>query len=60
MESPIVFLRDYGSALGGAVFIGLALGSDRVSKVLRKPLFTFLGNYHLTRQHEKALERTVS
>lgn len=44
MESPIVFLRDYGSAVGGAMFIVLALGSDRVSKVLRKPLFTFLGN----------------
>ena len=44
MESPIVFLRDYGSAVGGAVFIVFALGSDRISTVLRKPVFTFLGN----------------
>jgi peptidoglycan/LPS O-acetylase OafA/YrhL len=44
MESPIVFLRDYGSAVGGAVFMVFALGSDRISKVLRKPVFTFLGN----------------
>jgi peptidoglycan/LPS O-acetylase OafA/YrhL len=44
MESPSVFLRDYGSAAGGAVFIVYALGSGRISGVLRKPVFTFLGN----------------
>jgi peptidoglycan/LPS O-acetylase OafA/YrhL len=44
MESPIVFLRDYGSAAGGAVFIVFALGSGRISSLLRKPAFTFLGN----------------
>jgi peptidoglycan/LPS O-acetylase OafA/YrhL len=44
MESPIVFLRDYGSAAGGAVFIVFALGSGRISTILRKPMFTFLGN----------------
>jgi peptidoglycan/LPS O-acetylase OafA/YrhL len=44
MESQIVFLRDYGSAVGGAVFVVYALGSDRISAILRKPLFTFLGN----------------
>jgi peptidoglycan/LPS O-acetylase OafA/YrhL len=44
MESPIVFLRDYGSAAGGAVVIVYALGSGRISSVLRKPAFTFLGN----------------
>lgn len=44
MESHIVLLRDYGSAAGGAVFIVYALGSGRISAVLRKPAFTFLGN----------------
>lgn len=44
MESPIAFLRDYGSAAGGAVFIVYALWSGRISGVLRKPVFTFLGN----------------
>ena len=44
MESSVVFLRDYGSAAGGAVFIVFALGSGRISRILRKPLFTFLGN----------------
>ena len=44
MESPVVFLRDYGSAAGGAAFIVYALGSGRISSVLRKPVFTFLGN----------------
>ena len=44
MESPVVFLRDYGSAAGGSVFIVYALGSGRISGVLRKPVFTFLGN----------------
>jgi peptidoglycan/LPS O-acetylase OafA/YrhL len=44
MESPVVFLRDYGSAAGGAVFIVYALESGRISRVLRKPVFTFLGN----------------
>jgi peptidoglycan/LPS O-acetylase OafA/YrhL len=44
MESPIVLLRDYGCALAGAAFIVFALGSARISGVLRKPVFTFLGN----------------
>ena len=44
MESPVVFLRDYGSAAGGAVFIVFALGSGSISRILRKPMFTFLGN----------------
>ncbi len=44
MELPVVFLRDYGSAAGGCAFIVYALGSDRISRVLRKPAFTFLGN----------------
>jgi len=44
MESPIPFLRDYGSACGAVVFIVSALGSGRISTILRKPLFTFLGN----------------
>jgi peptidoglycan/LPS O-acetylase OafA/YrhL len=44
MESPVIFLRDYGSAVGGVVFIVYALGSGRISTVLRKPVFTFLGN----------------
>jgi peptidoglycan/LPS O-acetylase OafA/YrhL len=44
MESPIASLRDYGSAAGAAVFIVFALGSARISTILRTPLFTFLGN----------------
>lgn len=44
MESPIPFLRDYGQACGAVVFIVSALGSGRISTILSKPLFTFLGN----------------
>jgi len=44
MESQIVSLRDYGSAAGGVVFIVYALGSGRISAVLRRPALTFLGN----------------
>ena len=44
MESQVVFYRDYGAAVGGAVFIIYALGSGRISAVLRKATFTFLGN----------------
>jgi peptidoglycan/LPS O-acetylase OafA/YrhL len=44
MESHLVFLRDYGSAAGGCVFIVYALGSGRISRRLRMPAFTFLGN----------------
>ena len=44
MESQAVLLRDYGAATGAAVFIVFALASGRISTLLRKPTFTFLGN----------------
>jgi peptidoglycan/LPS O-acetylase OafA/YrhL len=44
MESSTFFLRDYGSAAGGAVFIVVALGSGEISELLRNRVFTFLGN----------------
>jgi peptidoglycan/LPS O-acetylase OafA/YrhL len=39
-----VNIRNHGSTVGGAVFIVFALGSDMISRVLRKPMLTFLGN----------------
>jgi peptidoglycan/LPS O-acetylase OafA/YrhL len=43
MEATNAFLVDYGVACGVAVFIISALGSRRISTILRKPLFAFLG-----------------
>jgi peptidoglycan/LPS O-acetylase OafA/YrhL len=43
MEATNAFLLDYGVACGGAAFIVSALGSRRISTLLRKPLFAFLG-----------------
>jgi peptidoglycan/LPS O-acetylase OafA/YrhL len=44
MEWRDAFPRDYGSALGAVVFLVFALGSGKVSALLRQPLLTFLGN----------------
>ncbi len=44
MELPAPFLRDYGCACAAVVFIVSALGSRRLSAILRGPVFTFLGN----------------
>jgi peptidoglycan/LPS O-acetylase OafA/YrhL len=44
MRSSIFFLKDNGVACAAAVFIVSALGATRISTILRKPFFTFLGN----------------